>query len=346
MSATPPLRVNEALHVDPLVQRFETFLHAIKNASPHTVAGYFQDLGQFVTWKWGLETAAPFPWFQIERATAHAYLRALTQRGVTVNTTRRKLASLRAFFRFLVREDVLSLNPFTDLRSPRLRTHLPKILSVEEVFRFLSAPLEELQTLKQTKRTLEPQVEYAHLCDAAFFETLYATGCRISEVLSLTWGEINFKSGSVIVMGKGSKERLCLLGNKALHALAALQKKLAHVWPDQNTPHAAIFLMGHAHPCTAREMERRMKKYLAYAQLPLDLTPHKLRHSFATHLLDSGADLRSVQELLGHASLATTQIYTHVSVEHLKDVYMKTHPRAQGARTLPGNGKQGVVQNS
>ena len=160
-------------------------------------------------------------------------------------------------------------------------------------------------------------------------ESLYSTGCRISEAVSLTWGQINFETGGVIVTGKGSKQRLCILGKPARKALRTLRAAADELFPDGGAPATNVFLNERGAVFRPREAQRRMKKWLAAADLPADLSPHKLRHSFATHLLDAGADLRSVQEMLGHSSLATTQIYTHVSVEHLKDEYMKAHPRAQ-----------------
>ena len=150
----------------------------------------------------------------------------------------------------------------------------------------------------------------------------------------MDWGQIEFETGGVIVMGKGAKQRLCILGSHALHALRALRAQAAEMWPDGDSDATRIFLNERGLPFRPRDAQRRMKHWLTVAGLPEDLTPHKLRHSFATHLLDAGADLRSVQEMLGHASLSSTQIYTHVSVERLKDEYAKAHPRASA-----GSGK-------
>ena len=249
---------------------------------------------------------------------AGAFLMALARGGAGPATVRRKMASLRTFFRFLVREGLMLDNPFAGLRGPKLKKTLPRILTVDELKRFLEAPMADLGELRR-RGTDTPAQTYSHLRDKAVFEMLYSTGCRISEALALDWGQINFDTGGVIVTGKGAKQRLCILGGPARTALQALRTQAAEMWPDGAAAATRVFLNERGRPFSARDV-------------PTDLTPHKLRHSFATHLLDGGADLRSVQEMLGHASLATTQIYTHVSVEHLKDEYMKAHPRAQSDR--------------
>lgn len=329
MSVDAPLPVNSAARGDSAVRRFHAHLLAEKNASAHTAAGYEQDIAQFAAFRWGTDAAAPFDWRQVAPEDARSFLMSFAQDGARPTTTRRKLASLRSFFKFLVREGLVVSNPFEGLRGPKLPKPLPKVLSVEECKRFLAAPLDDLRQLHRAKVVLEPFDEYARLRDAAVFEALYSTGCRIAEMTGLVWRQIDFANGSVVVTGKGAKQRLCLLGQPALKALRAARAKAGEIWPDGASDASALFLNARGRPLTPREVERRMKVWLAFADLPTDLTPHKLRHSFATHLLDSGADLRSVQEMLGHASLATTQIYTHVSIERLKDEYMKAHPRAQ-----------------
>ena len=287
-----------------------------------------QDISQFAAFRWGLEATSPFSWMRVTPEDARAFLMALVRDGAKPTTSRRKLASLRTFFRFLVREGLMLENPFAGLRGPKLAKTLPKVLTVAETERLLAAPDAELATLRRQGSDTPVQV-YAHLRDRAVFETLYSTGCRISEVIALDWGQIDFATGGVVVTGKGNKQRLCILGSAALAALRDLRANASEMWADGGAASTRIFLNERGRPVSARDVERRMKHWLAMADLPVDLTPHKLRHSFATHLLDGGADLRSVQEMLGHASLATTQIYTHVSVEHLKDEYMKAHPRAQ-----------------
>ena len=328
MSAAAPVPVNPAAREDAAVRAFRAHLLAERNASALTAAGYGQDIAQFAAAVWGAGARPPFAWGSVTADAARRFLMGFAAEGARPTTTRRKLASLRSFFKFLVREQFAAANPFAGLRGPKLPKPLPRVLSVDEVARFLSAPLEDLRHRRKQGLAVSPVDEYIRLRDAAVFESLYSTGCRISEITPLAWGQIDFANGGVIVTGKGSKQRLCILGKPALRALRAVREKAAALWPEGGAGPTALFLNERGRPLTPRDVERRMKVWLAAADLPTDLTPHKLRHSFATHLLDSGADLRSVQEMLGHASLATTQIYTHVSIERLKDEYMKAHPRA------------------
>jgi len=307
---------------------FETYLLSERNASRLTAQGYRQDLAQFAAFKWGLDVQPPFAWERVTPEDARAFLMSFAQGGSKAATTRRKLASMRAFYRWLAREGLVTSNPFAALHGPRMAKSLPKVLSVEEADRFLAAPVRELARLRKGKSPPSREEVFACLRDAAFFESLYSTGCRISEMIALTWRDIDFANGSVIVTGKGAKQRLCILGSRALEALRRLRQAADALVLGGGGAERPVFIAVNGARQTPRDVERRMKKWLAAAGLPLDLSPHKLRHSFATHLLDAGADLRSVQEMLGHSSLATTQIYTHVSIEHLKDVYAKAHPRA------------------
>lgn len=305
---------------DPQVRRFESYLLAERNVSVNTREGYLVDLAQFVAHKWGASGVPPFPWLAVGENDARAFLAAFGREGAAATTVRRKLAALRTFFRFLQREREIVDNPFAGLRGPRKAKTLPKVLSAADVARFLSRPRRDFED-----RLIGP---YAYRRDAAIFEFLYSTGCRISEALAVTWGKIDFRRGTVVVTGKGAKDRLVILGRPALEALSALRAEIGARRSDLATDASAVFLSDRLQALSARFVERRMKKYLAEADLPTDLSPHKLRHSFATHLLDAGADLRSVQEMLGHASLSTTQIYTHVSIERLRDEYARFHPRA------------------
>lgn len=314
---------------DPTCGRFVSFLLSERNSSPHTADGYVQDIAQFASFRWGAEAEPPFPWETVTQEDARAFLMDFTRSGAKATTTRRKLASLRTFYRWLSREGAVSGNPFSALRGPRLAKSLPKVLSVEEANRFLSAPLREIEALKRKENSPSRMADiFACIRDAALYESLYSTGCRIAEMLALAWGEVDFANGTVIVTGKGSKQRLCILGSRALDALRRLRSATDAFIPDGGDGGCPVFQNGKGNRLSPREAERRMKKWLAAADLPADITPHKLRHSFATHMLDAGADLRSVQEMLGHSSLATTQIYTHVSIERLKDEYAKAHPRA------------------
>ena len=314
---------------DAWVALFVTHLRAERNASDHTVSGYMQDIGQFAAFVWpDSAVKPPFAWREVQQERARAFLVAFHRGGWAPPTTRRKLASLRAFYRFLERENLVAANPFIGLRGPRLGRHLPSVLSAKEIDALLAAPLADLAARRARHGMVEPAVEYAAMRDAAVFEALYSTGCRISEVASLTWGEIRFDNGTVIVEGKGRKQRLCVLGGPACRALLALREQARALWPSGAADGAPLFLNLKGGALTTRSIERQMEKWLKAAGLPPEYTPHKLRHSFATHLLDAGADLRNVQEMLGHSSLSTTQIYTHVSIERLKEEYAKAHPRA------------------
>ncbi|MBQ6136412.1 MAG: tyrosine recombinase [Kiritimatiellae bacterium] len=316
MESAPSQRAAE----DPLVAGFLRYLMAERNASANTVSGYLMDLAQFAWSRWGAAARPPFAWSAVGDGDARSYLSALARGSAAATTVRRKLSALRAFYRYLQREGAVRDNPFSALKGPRRAKTLPKVLSVDDVDRLLARPAADL---------LAGAVgAYPARRDAAVLEFLYSTGCRISEAISVKWGEVDFSRGTVVVTGKGSKDRLVILGGRALKAIAEMKEALPRERPELSAGSADMFLSDRFGPLTARFVERRMKRYLAEAGLPTDLSPHKLRHSFATHLLDAGADLRSVQEMLGHSSLSTTQIYTHVSVERLKDEYLASHPRA------------------
>ena len=313
-------RPNGRIASDPEIERFRRYLMAERNVAAHTLNGYIADLRQFVSAVWGPEAEPPYAWKDLDETHARNYILAFAKEGAKATTVLRKMAAARTFCRFLQREEIIFDNPFSLLKGPRKAKTLPRVLSVEDVRRFLERPAQDLK-----EGTID---EYSCLQDRAMFEALYSTGCRISEMTAAKWGEIDFARGTLVVTGKGSKERLVILGRPALAALRELRDKTTAIDPALAADGADVFRSKRMIRASSRYVERRMKRYLAEAGLPTDITPHKLRHSFATHLLDAGADLRSVQEMLGHASLSTTQIYTHVSIEHLRDEYAKTHPRA------------------
>jgi len=314
---------------DRVVSAFSQYLEAECNASPHTLSGYVQDIGQLGAFVWpSLKPLSPLDWTSVTREQARAFLVASHRLGASPATTRRKLASLRSFYRFLVREKKIITNPFAGIRGPRMGKRLPTVLSIPEIENLLAAPLQNLRTYRERHGVVPPTMDYAAKRDLAIFEMLYSTGCRVSEIAALTWSDINFERGTTIVEGKGRKQRLCVLGGPACDTLKAMRVSAEVLWEEKAGEGDALFLNLKGGPLTVRSIERQMKTWLAAAGLPPELTPHKLRHSFATHLLDAGADLRSVQEMLGHSSLSTTQIYTHVSIERLKEEYDKGHPRA------------------
>ena len=309
-----PLKANPDAAGDPALLRFRSYLLAERGVSQNTWDGYSADIAQFAAFAFGGDARAPFAWSTAGDAAARAFLASFGSDGARATTLRRKLAALRTFYRFLQREGLAVDNPFSFLRGPRRAKTLPKVLSVSDVELLVAQPAKDFGAKRIG--------EHAYLRDTAVFETLYSTGCRIGELTALRWRDLDFGRGTAIVTGKGSKDRLVVIGPRAREALLRLRGHSAGGDGD------FVFLSDRGAQASPRSIERRMKTYLAEAGLSQELTPHKLRHSFATHLLDAGADLRSVQEMLGHSSLSTTQVYTHVSVERLKDAYFSSHPRA------------------
>jgi tyrosine recombinase XerC len=294
----------------PWPERFLRRLEQERNYSPHTLRAYRKDLGEFV--------AFLAPEARRLSAVTHVQLRSflahLRSRQLGRRTIMRKLAALRSFYGFLCRERIARTNPMLGLRTPKQEKRLPNVLSVEEVARLL-------QTVSGG--------DAAALRDRAILETLYSSGMRVGELVSLKVSDVDFPAEAVTVMGKRRKERVCPLGSYALKALEAslARRGISRIAaPQCGEP---LFLSLRGTRLTARSIARMLARRLAEANLSPRASPHTLRHSFATHLLDRGADLRSVQELLGHASLSSTQIYTHLSAERLKQVYDKAHPRAR-----------------
>lgn len=313
------------------VAHFVSYLENERNASAHTVAAYVSDIRQFVFFSWGPEPKPRVPWEKVDRFAARRFLVEIQRRGERATTTGRKLASLRSFYRFLEREEYVRANPFAGLAAPKRPRSLPRVLSVKEVTRLIAAPKRVMERKAAAeKRDLTRREQYAASRDTALLEVLYSSGGRITEVAGLKEGDLDLLSGTAIVRGKGKKERLCPLGTPACLALRDLLERSRVQMPLAGTRDAnrTVFLNLQGRPLSARSVERLLKRHAVEAGLDPGVSPHTLRHSFATHMLDAGADLRSVQELLGHASLSTTQIYAHVSVERLKKVYESAHPRA------------------
>jgi len=301
---------------DPWLQDFCKYLENERQASALTVRNYVGDLSQFIERTWGGDATPPYPWVEVGQVEARRFLTYFQKAGAAQTTTRRKASTLRSFFKFLLREERVAENPFLAVRLPKLERKLPSVLSKDQVLALLDAP---------RASSKKPFDQYAEARDRAILEVLYSTGMRVGELSAMRRANLDMVNGIVRVLGKGRKERLCLLGNPALDAIRnadGLRSKI------QDEDAEAVFLNKHGTAFSARSVERMMKKCLVRANLDPGVTPHTLRHSFATHLLDAGADLRGVQELLGHASLSTTQIYTHVSIERLKEAYDKAHPRA------------------
>lgn len=292
------------------VDRYLRHLAATRGASPHTLRAYGADLADFAT---RLEELEAHRWEQVGPRHLRAVLAQLDERGLAPTSMQRKLSALRALLRFLEREGVIPANPALGLRPRRARRSLPSCLSTEEVERLLAAP--------------DPSTT-AGMRDRALLEVLYSAGTRAAETVGLDRGDLDLAGGIARVRGKGRKERLAPLGRYAVDALRAMLADAGRPRPKQAALHA-VFLNARGGRLTTRSLQRIVERHLLAAGIHRPATPHTLRHSFATHLLDRGADLRAVQELLGHAHLVTTQIYTHVSIERLRAIYEQAHPRAK-----------------
>ena len=340
MKGSPPLLDRATAARDPGIAAFLRHLSAEKNASDHTSAAYWQDATQFAQFRWGEPPKPPFDWDGVTRLDARAFLAALAKAELEPTTIRRKLSALRTFYRFLRREKLVEADPFATLRGPRLRRALPDVLTESQVEQLLAAPraalggedadTAEREAVGDAQRRQRLLDRYFLLRDAAFLELLYGGGLRVSEAAGMRREALNLSKGIALVRGKGRKERLCPFGRPCSHAIQKMYAAERAVWPSLDAgADAPVFLNRFAKRLTTRSMERAMARWIAVAGIEGTFTPHALRHSFATHLLDAGADLRIVQELLGHASLSTTQIYTHVSMARLRKVYDAAHPRAK-----------------
>lgn len=307
---------------------FARYLRGEKNASEHTVSNYGRDIRQF---RESCRAAKGGAWAAVGRAEVRRWLAGLGESG-SAATANRKMSAMASFYRYLMREGIVASSPFEGVRRPKGRHRLPQVLGKEEVLRLLQAPAEARKDGATAVARAEGEFAGVALArDVAILEMLYSTGMRVSELCGLAEERMDLDEGLARVRGKGKKERLCPIGGPAaeamLVALAERDRWLAGLggWRGRGAPPPFINKRGGA--LTTRSVERMMKKYLRAAGLDGRATPHTLRHSFATHLLDAGADLRSVQELLGHANLSTTQIYTHVSIERLKEEYRRAKRR-------------------
>ncbi|TWH48962.1 site-specific tyrosine recombinase XerD [Sporomusa sp. KB1] len=291
------------------VNEFINYLAVERGLAQNTLESYGRDLRQYQTF---LQNSQLDFLQNSNRDTILSYLNNLQVKGRAVSTISRNLAAIKSFYQYLVRERHLEKDPAVNLESPKLEKKLPKILSIAEVEELLKQP-----------NTIQP----TGLRDKAMLELLYATGIRVSELINLNISDVNLDMGYIKCYGKGAKERIVPLGSIAAKCAQEYinkgRPKLVRTYEE-----SSLFVNHHGNRLTRQGFWKIIKKYALEANITKDITPHTLRHSFATHLLENGADLRSVQEMLGHADISTTQIYTHVTKNHLKEVYDKTHPRA------------------
>jgi len=295
------------------ITRFLRYLEVERDASQLTVKSYREDLAALTDYLVEVFQHAPLV-REVSTLDLRGYVSAVNKAGYAKSTVARRMASMRSFFRFAQREGLIDHNPAKPLRNPRRNRPLPHFLSTRELKRLLAAP---------------PHHEPLGVRDRAILETMYSAGLRVSETVGVNDGDLDFGQGLVRVRGKGRKERLAPLGSYALRALQHW-RELRELSPrGPSGREAPVFVNRFGTRLSTRSIARMLEKYLKLTGLDSRTTPHSLRHSFATHLLDHGADIRSVQELLGHKSLATTQIYTHISTANLRKVYERAHPRAQ-----------------
>jgi integrase/recombinase XerD len=291
------------------ITEFVEYLAVERGLSKNTLESYERDLQAFASY---LKQRLNIQVQEAKQSDIVSFLSYLHASGKATSTISRNIASIRSFYQYLLKEQVLTLDPTAHVDTPKIERRLPKVLTIQEIENLLSAP--DASTVPGCR-------------DKAMLEVLYATGIRVSELVSLRVSDVNLSTGFLKCIGKGSKERIIPIGEIAQRALSAY---LSFARPQllRHQDDGALFLNHHGTQITRQGFWKILKKYAQQAGILKDITPHTLRHSFATHLLERGADLRAVQEMLGHADISTTQIYTHVTKTRLKDVYAETHPRA------------------
>lgn len=295
------------------VDLFLEYLRVEKNASAHTLKAYVSDLDQFCSY---LQDEQVGTFGEVTHVMIRTFLSRLYMQKAARKTLARKVSCLRSFFQFLVREGLIEKNPAKAVSTPKLEKKVPQFLYIEEAQKLMEAPsLEEPLGIR----------------DRAILEVLYASGIRVSECMGLTLQDVDLSVGMARVFGKGAKERIVLIGQKACDSIQLyLEKSRPLLLKERkdSSHEPALFLNYRGEPLSVRSVRRIVDKYMSQVAAQMSISPHVLRHTFATHLLDEGADLRVVQELLGHVSLSSTQIYTHTTKEKLLRVYMSAHPRA------------------
>lgn len=283
------------------------YLESVRNLTTATVSAYRRDIGDFLDWVWDHQDDAE----DIDRETVRAYVASLSRRGFSRASINRTLSALKGFFRFLVKHNVIEASPAAQIRSLKGSGELPSFLFDDEVESLLGITGSDFRSLR----------------DRAIFEALYSTGCRIAELTAVNLEDLEIGRGRMLVHGKGRKDRLVFLGDRAVRALRAyLPQREALLCRRGMSDIEALFLNANGRRLTGRGVALILEKRIQEAGITRHASPHTLRHSFATHLLERGADIRVVQELLGHAKLSTTQVYTHLGLGRLKEIYAEAHP--------------------
>lgn len=293
------------------LKKFLTYLKVEKDCSEHTLTSYGKDLLAFAEFIHD-HKEENFFWEQIGPLDIRAYLTELNDKQYARRTIARRVSALRSFYKFLVRENVLEYSPLAKVRSPKLDKKLPTFLDEFEITELLELP--DSKPLGQR--------------DRAALEMLYATGCRVSELVGLTLERVDLSNRFVMLLGKGDKERIVPIGHSCSEAMQRYYTVRLQLMTKYQKCHEFIFINSHGGALTDRSVRRILEKYINMLAMHKHVSPHTIRHTFATHLLEHGADLRSVQELLGHANLSTTQIYTHITNERITAIYKQNHPRA------------------
>lgn len=295
-----------------LIDSFLSYLKGVKNESGNTIKSYAEDLNQFLEYLKQSKISEP-AFKSVDYSILRGFLAHLNERQLSKRTVARKVSAIRTFFKYLVIEGVIEENVALSLKGMRLPKKLPVFLYPAEIEALLSAPANDVLGIR----------------DKAVIELLYATGMRVGELVLLKLKDLNMGTNFIIVFGKGSRERVVFFGSKAAMSLEEYLKK-SRPFLAKDTACDFVFLNKNGTGITDRSIRRIIEKYVKIASLNQKISPHALRHSFATHMLNNGADLKTVQELLGHASLSTTQVYTHVTKERLKEVYTRTFPHNEG----------------
>lgn len=319
---------SDSAHLPDTVKRFLDWVSLQKGFSPATLAAYRRDLIQFENWLQEQDLTLAYP-EHVEKEHIQSYSAHLFKTGIARSSISRKLSALRSFFRHLMQAHDMDANPAKQVRNPKQQIRHPEVLNVDQVFRLLDKAAQETDSgtapLAPATPHLQDTTWASHCRDMALAELLYGAGLRISEALSLDLQDIRPQTGTVCVLGKGGKERLAPLGDTCIQSIQLwLKARPLLASPDE----PALFVGNRGKRLNRRQAARILDELRINAGLHQHISPHMLRHSFATHLLEGGADLRAVQELLGHARLSTTQRYTHVTLAHLMQVYDRAHPRS------------------